>query len=144
MIHLMPCWNPCRLYMHLAFTYFIGPSSIVCEANLDWLHQVSHQWECLKCNGHGPPISCMWTLNWPSLVMSVDHFWSFKRNVDFWVGQLGQAQCKVETPYHDNDLILTPIILPQSGWQWTWSCPELHMGGFRDGGWQFLAFRRCH
>jgi hypothetical protein len=25
--------------------------------------------------------------------------------------------CKVETPYHDNDLILTPIISPQSGWQ---------------------------
>jgi hypothetical protein len=23
---------------------------------------------------------------------------------------------KVETPYHDNDLILTPIISPQSGW----------------------------
>jgi hypothetical protein len=51
---------------------------------------------------------------------------------------------KVETPYHDNDLILTPIISPQSGWQWTWSCPELHMGGFRDVGWQFLTFGRCH
>jgi hypothetical protein len=25
--------------------------------------------------------------------------------------------CKVETPYHDNDLILTPIISSQSGWQ---------------------------
>jgi hypothetical protein len=24
---------------------------------------------------------------------------------------------KVETPYHDNDLILTPTISPQSGWQ---------------------------
>jgi hypothetical protein len=24
---------------------------------------------------------------------------------------------KVETPYHDNDLIPTPIISPQSGWQ---------------------------
>jgi hypothetical protein len=24
---------------------------------------------------------------------------------------------KVETPYHANDLILTPIIYPQSGWQ---------------------------
>jgi hypothetical protein len=22
--------------------------------------------------------------------------------------------------------------------------PELHMGGFRDGGWQFLTFGRCH
>ena len=42
-------------------------------------------------------------------------------------------QSKVETPYHDNDLLPTPIIPPQSCWQWTWSCPELHMGGFRDG-----------
>jgi hypothetical protein len=25
------------------------------------------------------------------------------------------AHTKVETPYHDNDLILTPIISPQSG-----------------------------
>jgi hypothetical protein len=24
---------------------------------------------------------------------------------------------KVETPYHDNNLILTPITSPQSGWQ---------------------------
>jgi len=36
---------------------------------------------------------------------------------------------KVEKPIHDNDLILTPVISPQSGWQWTWSCLELHMGG---------------
>ena len=44
---------------------------------------------------------------------------------------------KVETPYHDNDLIMNPILSSQSGWQWTWSCLEVHMGGFRDGGWQF-------
>jgi hypothetical protein len=38
---------------------------------------------------------------------------------------------KVETPIHDNDLNLTlQYIAPQSGWQWTWSCPELHMCGF--------------
>jgi len=42
---------------------------------------------------------------------------------------------KVETPYHDIDLILTLIISSQSGWQWTWSCLELHMGGFSDEGW---------
>ena len=52
--------------------------------------------------------------------------------------------CKVEAPYHDNDLILTLIISPQSGWQWIWSCLAFHMGGFRDGGWQFLTFGRCH
>jgi hypothetical protein len=50
---------------------------------------------------------------------------------------------KIETPYNDNDLILTPIISPQSGWQCTWSCLELHVGGFRDEGWQFLTFGRC-
>jgi hypothetical protein len=35
------------------------------------------------------------------------------------------------------DLFLTPIISPESSWQWTWSCPKFHMGGFRDGGGQF-------
>ena len=29
MIHLMPCRNPCRLHVHLAFTYSSGPSSVV-------------------------------------------------------------------------------------------------------------------
>ena len=29
MIHLMPCRNPCRLYIHLAFTYSVGPPSVV-------------------------------------------------------------------------------------------------------------------
>ena len=29
MIHWMPCRSPCRLYIHLAFTYPVGPSSIV-------------------------------------------------------------------------------------------------------------------
>ena len=37
MIHLMPIRNPCRLYIHLAFTYFVGPSSIV-QSNLDRPH----------------------------------------------------------------------------------------------------------
>ena len=27
------------------------------------------------------------------------------------------ANGKVETPYHDNDPILTPLISPQSAWQ---------------------------
>ena len=29
MVQLMPCRNPGRLYIHFAFTYFVGPSSIV-------------------------------------------------------------------------------------------------------------------
>jgi hypothetical protein len=30
MIHSIPHRNPCRLYIHLAFTYSVGPSSVVC------------------------------------------------------------------------------------------------------------------
>ena len=29
MTHSMPCRNPCRLNIHLAFTYSVGPSSVV-------------------------------------------------------------------------------------------------------------------
>jgi hypothetical protein len=43
----MPCRNLCRLYIHLAFTYSVGPSSVV-WSKLDRLH-LFHQWECLKC-----------------------------------------------------------------------------------------------
>jgi hypothetical protein len=48
----------------------------------------------------------------------------------------------IETPYHDdNDLILILTISPQSGWQWTWSCPEFHMGGLEmeDGNFWHLG-----
>ena len=31
MIQLMPCGNPCRRYIYLAFTYSVGSSSIVCS-----------------------------------------------------------------------------------------------------------------
>ena len=30
MISLLPCKTSCRLYIHLAFTYSVGPSSVVC------------------------------------------------------------------------------------------------------------------
>ena len=33
-IHLIPCKNPCTLYIHLAFTYSIGPSSVVWSSEL--------------------------------------------------------------------------------------------------------------
>ena len=29
MIHVMPCRNACRVYIHLAFTNSVGPSSVV-------------------------------------------------------------------------------------------------------------------
>ena len=63
--------------------------------------------------------------------------WRMNKSVDPTLFHETTLTLKVETPYHDNDLILTPIISPQSSWRWTWSCPELHMGGFSDGGWQF-------
>jgi len=34
MIQLMPCRNPCRFYIHLVFTYSIGPSSVVWSSEL--------------------------------------------------------------------------------------------------------------
>ena len=34
----------------------------LCEANLDRLRLI-HQWECLKCNGHGLSVSCV---KWPT------------------------------------------------------------------------------
>jgi hypothetical protein len=49
-IQSMPCRNPCRLYIHLASTYSISPSSVV-WSKLDRLH-LFHQWKCFKCNGH--------------------------------------------------------------------------------------------
>ena len=40
----MPRRNPCRLYIHVAFTYSIGPSNIVWSELGDWL-RLFHQWE---------------------------------------------------------------------------------------------------
>ena len=57
----MPCRNPCRLYIHLAFTYSVGPSSIA-WSELGPAPPFFHQWECLKRNGHGLSVSCV---KWP-------------------------------------------------------------------------------
>ena len=49
----MPCRSPCRLYLHLAFTYSVGPWSP--SAKWTWTNfAFSHQWEWLKCNVPGP------------------------------------------------------------------------------------------
>jgi hypothetical protein len=49
-----------------------------------------------------------------------------------------EVALKVETPYHDNDLILTPIIYITIKWlAVNLKLPELHMDGFSDGGCQF-------
>ena len=61
-ICLMSCRNPCRLSIHLAFTYSIAlVPQASCEADLDRLC-FSHYWECLKCNCHKLSVSCA---KWP-------------------------------------------------------------------------------
>jgi hypothetical protein len=61
MINLMPCRNPCIL-LHPSCIH-IPCWSLKCigESNLDRL-RLFHQWECLKCNGHGLSVSCV---KWP-------------------------------------------------------------------------------
>ena len=98
----------------------------------------------------------MWILGWayiPLIIWTpIQHWVSTNETETHMMDWLSMVPClwvewsgsKVETPYNDNDLIHTPIISPQSGWQWTWRCPKLHMGGVRDGGWHFLTFGRCH
>ena len=51
MIHLVPCRNPCRLYIRLPFTYYVGPSSVV--------------WSEL---GPAPPFPPMRVLAWSVMV----------------------------------------------------------------------------
>jgi hypothetical protein len=47
MIHLMPCRNPCRLYIHLASTYSVGPWSAV--------------WSELRPTPPFPPVRFSWS-----------------------------------------------------------------------------------
>jgi hypothetical protein len=48
----------------LSLTPFIPRA--LCEVNSDRL-RLFHQWECLKCTGHGPSISCVkWPLRYSS------------------------------------------------------------------------------
>ena len=44
----------CHVGIHVDFFYSLAPlvPQAYCEANLDRL-RLFHQWECLKCNGHG-------------------------------------------------------------------------------------------
>ena len=52
----MPCRNPRRLYIHLAFHLLRG--SPKCNVKRTWNRLcLFYQWECLKCDGHGPSVS---------------------------------------------------------------------------------------
>ena len=64
MIPSMPRRNPRRLYIHLAATYSLSPSSVVwCDATRTWTGSAfSTNERCLKCNGHGFSVSCV---KWP-------------------------------------------------------------------------------
>jgi hypothetical protein len=56
----------CYVGIHVDFTSILHSHTPLvpqawCESNLDRL-RIFHQWECLKCNGHGPSVSCV---KWP-------------------------------------------------------------------------------
>ena len=56
----------CHVEIHVDFTSILQSHTPLvpqaeCEANLDQLC-LFHQWECLKCNGHGLSVSCV---KWP-------------------------------------------------------------------------------
>ena len=60
----MPCRSLCRLYIHLAFTYTLRWSLKRSMKERTWTGSFAffHQWECLKCSGHGLSVSCV---KWP-------------------------------------------------------------------------------
>jgi hypothetical protein len=66
MIHSMPCRNPCRLYIHLAFTYSVNPSSLVWSSELRPAPPFPPMRVLeMKCNSHGPSVLCVkWPLHW--------------------------------------------------------------------------------
>ena len=71
-----------RLYVHFVFTYSMVPQAW-CEAKLDWL-RLSHQWECLKCHGHGPSVSCV---KWPLVQVCGKEDWTMEHEslgIHFW------------------------------------------------------------
>jgi len=67
MIHLMPCRNPCRLYIHLASTYSVGPWSAV--------------WSELRPTPPFPPVR----FSWSAMVMGPEsRVWSgLKLNMNY-------------------------------------------------------------
>jgi hypothetical protein len=115
--------------------------SLCLSSSIKWPHSPSSPWLLSPKMPKKPKsgwehFSKMYLLAYQDVLNEFDSTWGVKGLIVF--------QSKVETLYRDNNMILTPIISSQSGWQWTWSCPELHMGGFRGGGRQFLTFERCH
>jgi hypothetical protein len=71
----------CHVGIYVYFTSILHSHTLLvpqayCEANLDQL-RIFHQWECLKCNGHGLPVSCV---KWPSCI-NVCAFGSWLKSV---------------------------------------------------------------
>ena len=65
----------CRVGIHIDSTSILHSYTLLvpqaqCGANLEQLH-LFHQWECLKCNGHGLSVSCVkWPLTTKNIVFS--------------------------------------------------------------------------
>jgi hypothetical protein len=64
----------CHVEIHVDYTSILHSHTPLvpqaeCEANLD-RPRLFHQWECLKCNGHRPSVSCV---KWP---LSTDLFFN--------------------------------------------------------------------
>ena len=87
----------CHVGIHVEFTSILHSRTLLVpqakceEADLDRLRRFLHQWECLKCTGHGLSVSCV---KWPSdtyiyfggcVVMSHMHLQTDTRNVSFCV-----------------------------------------------------------
>jgi hypothetical protein len=60
-IHLMPSRNPCRLYIHLAFTCSGGPTSVVWKRTRTGSAFSTNE-SAWSVNGHGLSVSCV---KWP-------------------------------------------------------------------------------
>ena len=71
----MDTWSiRCHVGVHVDFISILHSHTLLvpqalCEANLDVL-RLFHQWECLKCNGHGLLVLCV---KWPSRMLISAH-----------------------------------------------------------------------
>ena len=75
-----PHRNPCRLCIHHAVTYsLVGPSNVVGRSELGPAPHFFHQWECLKCDGHGLSVSSC--VKWPSICRSRCLWWWNKKSL---------------------------------------------------------------
>ena len=87
MVHSMPRRNPCRLYIHLAFTYILRWSLKSSVTLRTWTGSaVSTNESAWSGNGHGSSVSCV---KWPWVWVCVYvRKWKWS-----WLGVQGAAVC---------------------------------------------------